>query len=115
MFLLAQFGSGFFVRIFTRDAFYIEKTVGFIRIYTLGVIPLAVQYAIVDGFTGMGIAKAALPLSFARKGIYIGLVIALCVWTVSYTHLMAKERVFIAGKAVLYSSAELFLPEEFKR
>ena len=28
---------------------------------------------------------------------------------------MAKERVFIAGKAVLYSSAELFLPEEFKR
>lgn len=80
MFLLAQFGSGLFVRIFTRDALYIEKTVGFIRIYTLGVIPLAVQYAIVDGFTGMGIAKAALPLSFARKAIYIGLVVLLCIW-----------------------------------
>lgn len=80
MFLLAQFGSGFFVRIFTRDALYVSKTVHFIRIYTLGVIPLAVQYAIVDGFTGMGIARAALPLSFIRKGIYIGLVVALCVW-----------------------------------
>lgn len=80
MFLLAQFGSGFFVGIFTREPLYLEKTVGFIRIYTLGVIPLAVQYAIVDGFTGMGIARAALPLSFARKGIYIGLVILLCVW-----------------------------------
>lgn len=80
MFLFAQFGSGFFVRIFTRDPLYLAKTVGFIRIYTLGVIPLAVQYAIVDGFTGMGIARVALPLSFARKAIYIGLVILLCVW-----------------------------------
>lgn len=79
LFLLAQFGSGYFVRIFTRDALYISKTVHFIRIYTLGVIPLALQYAVVDGFTGMGIARAALPLSFVRKGIYISLVILLCV------------------------------------
>lgn len=81
MFLLAQFSAGFFVRIFTRDAFYISKSVDFIRIYTLGVIPLAVQYALVDGLTGMSIAKAALPLSFARKGIYILLVVCLAVMT----------------------------------
>lgn len=80
MFLIAQFGSTFFVWIFTKDPVYVSKTVGFIRIYTLGVIPLAIQYAIVDGFTGMGIARAALPLSFIRKGIYIGLVVLLCVW-----------------------------------
>lgn len=78
MFLAAQLGSSLFVRIFTRDPIYISKTVHFIRIYTLGVIPLAVQYAIVDGFTGMGIARAALPLSFIRKGIYIALVVILC-------------------------------------
>lgn len=80
MFLIAQFGSGLFVRIFTRDPLYVSKSVDFIRIYTLGVIPLAVQYAIVDGFTGMGIARAALPLSFLRKGIYIGLVVIFCIW-----------------------------------
>lgn len=80
MFLIAQFGGGIFVRIFTGESLYIEKTVDFIRIYTLGIIPLAVQYAIVDGFTGMGIARAALPLSFIRKGLYIGLVVIFCIW-----------------------------------
>ena len=41
-----------------------------IRIYTLGVIPLAVQYTVIDGFTGMGMMQYALPLSFFRKAIY---------------------------------------------
>lgn len=80
MFLLAQLGSEIFVRIFTQNPLYIEKTVYFIRIYTIGVIPLAIQYALVDGFTGMGIAKAALPLSLFRKALYISLVILLCVY-----------------------------------
>lgn len=75
MFLIAQFGSEIFVRIFTQDAMYIERTVKYIRIYTLGVIPLAIQYAVVDGFTAMGQPKSALPLSFFRKGLYMVLVI----------------------------------------
>ena len=79
MFLFAQFGSEFFVKIFTQDPLYIERTVHFIKIYTLGVIPLAVQYTVVDGMTGMGIAKVALPLSFFRKAVYIGLVVLLCI------------------------------------
>lgn len=79
MFAAAQLGAGFFVLIFTRDVQYLMMTTRFIRIYTLGIIPLAVQYALVDGLTGMGIARAALPLSFIRKGIYIGLVIFLSV------------------------------------
>lgn len=74
MFLLAQFASKYFVYLFTKDATYVEMSVHFIRIYTLGVIPLAVQYALVDGFTGMSIAQAALPLSTFRKTIYIALV-----------------------------------------
>lgn len=75
MFALAQFGSRFFVRIFTGDPHYIELTTRFIRIYTMGVIPLAIQYVLVDGLTGMGIARAALPLSFIRKIIYIALAV----------------------------------------
>lgn len=79
LFLFAQFGSSLFAGIFTRDAVYLEKSVHFISIYTLGVIPLAIQYTIVDGMTGMGIARVALPLSFFRKGLYIGLVVILCI------------------------------------
>lgn len=77
MFLFARFGAGYFVMLFTRDPYYTAKTIEFIKIYTLGIIPLAVQYAVVDAFTAMGIAKAALPLSFFRKGIYIALVVYL--------------------------------------
>ena len=47
------------------------------RYYTLGIIPLAIQYEIVDGFTGMGQVKYALPLSLFRKAIYL-----LCVYII---------------------------------
>lgn len=80
MFVIAQAAPTLFVRIFTTDPMYVERTAGFIRIYTLGVIPLAIQYTLVDGLTAMGIVKASFPLSFARKGIYITLVILLCVY-----------------------------------
>ncbi len=79
MFLIAQFGAAFFVRIFTDNEQYIALSIRFIRIYTLGVVPLAVQYVMVDGLTGMGIARIALPLSFFRKGVYISLVVLLSV------------------------------------
>ena len=39
-------------------------------IFTLAIIPLAFQYEIVDGFTGLGQVQVALPLSFFRKGLY---------------------------------------------
>ncbi len=79
MFLFAQCGAGLFARIFTGEVQYIEMTRRFICIYTLGIIPLAVQYVLVDGLTGMGIARLALPLSFFRKTVYISLVIWLSI------------------------------------
>lgn len=78
MFVLAQFASRSYVWLFTKEPLYIERTVGFIRIYTLAVIPLAVQYSIVDAFTGMGLPKFSFPLSFFRKAVYIVLLIVLC-------------------------------------
>ena len=42
-----------------------------IRIFTLKIIPLAVQYEIVDGYTGMGIALPAISLSTVRKTLYL--------------------------------------------
>ena len=77
MFVLAQWNvsAGVFVRLFTQNTAYQALTVRLIHIYTLGVIPLAIQYALVDGFTGMSLVAFSFPLSFLRKGLYIGLVI----------------------------------------
>ena len=70
LFLAAQIIPEYFVKIFTQNETYISLTVWAIRVYTLGIIPLALQYTIVDGFTGMGIANLAISLSFFRKGLY---------------------------------------------
>ena len=36
----------------------------------MAIIPLGVQYAIIDGLTGMGQVQLSLPLSFWRKTVY---------------------------------------------
>ena len=59
-------------RIFTHNEEYISLTVWAIRIYTAGIIPLALQYVVVDGFTGMGVASVAIFLSMFRKVLYLG-------------------------------------------
>ena len=77
MFVIAHTVPEYFVRIFTRDEEYVRVTVDAILVYTLGVIPLAVQYTIVDGFTGMGFSVAAISLSTFRKAIFF-----LCVFCI---------------------------------
>lgn len=71
MFLIAQGFPQYFVSIFTRDPVYTRVTGWAVRAYTLCIIPLAVQYTVVDGFTGMGIARAAISLSMIRKLVYL--------------------------------------------
>ena len=41
-----------------------------VRLTTLGIVPLSLQYVVVDEFTGMGMMQYALPLSLMRKGFY---------------------------------------------
>lgn len=71
MFLISQTLPRYFVEIFTKDEEYIELTVWAIRVFTLGIIPLTVQYVVVDGFTSMGIARIAIFLSMFRKAVYL--------------------------------------------
>lgn len=71
MFVLAQTMAPLFARIFTSDPGYIEQTAWMIRTYTLGVLGLAVQYPFVDGLTGMGLVKWALPFSMFRKLVFL--------------------------------------------
>ena len=71
MFLFSRTLAQYFVYLFTRNESYVELTVWAIRIYTMGIIPLAVQYEVVDGFTGMGVPSVAISLSMFRKLLYL--------------------------------------------
>ncbi len=80
MLLIAQCIPQLFARIFTQNPEYIAMTARLIRIYTLGLLPLALQYEIVDGYTGMGMVKIALPLSIFRKAVFFACVFILPVF-----------------------------------
>jgi putative MATE family efflux protein len=80
MFILAHTVPKYFVLIFTKNEAYVELTVWAIKIYTMGIIPLALQYAVVDGFVGMGVAKVAITLSMFRKVIFLGGAALIPIW-----------------------------------
>ncbi len=81
LFVVGQTAGAGFVRLFTSEAFLAKEAVRAIRICTLAVIPLAVQYAIVDGLTGLGQVKYSLPLSTFRKAVYfLALFIVPALW-----------------------------------
>lgn len=70
LFLMARLAGPIFVSLFTSDAGLNAQACRAINICTLAAIPLGIQYAIVDGFTGMGQIQMSLPLSFWRKAVY---------------------------------------------
>ncbi|MEG1366623.1 MAG: MATE family efflux transporter [Oscillospiraceae bacterium] len=71
MFAISQILPQFFVLIFTRNTEYVRLSVWGIRVFTLAIIPMAIQYAVVDGFTAMGYARVAVSLSLFRKSIFM--------------------------------------------
>ena len=66
----AWLGGKWFVQLFTNDAAIAEKALWAIRVYLLSLLPLGIQYEIVDGFTAIGKVQYSLPLSFWRKLVY---------------------------------------------
>lgn len=70
MFVLARTISPLFVRLFTTNSEISQMSVWAIEVCTMALIPLGVQYAVVDGFTALGQVRYALPLSFFRKLAY---------------------------------------------
>ena len=70
LFLLARLAGPLFVQLFTRDQALSQQALKAIHISTLAILPLGVQYELVDGFTGMGQVQFSLPLSFWRKLVY---------------------------------------------
>lgn len=70
LFLLARVAGAPFVSLFTTDTELTVLACRAIRICTLGAVPLGIQYAIIDGFTGLGQVQLSLPLSLWRKTVY---------------------------------------------
>ncbi len=70
MFVMARLAGPLFVRLFTQDPVLADKAVWAIGVCTLAIIPLGLQYEVVDGFTAIGKVKISLPLSFWRKFVY---------------------------------------------
>ena len=66
-----------FAGLFTQDAAIRAQAAWAIRVCAAAVVPLAVQYTIVDGFTGMAQVKFAMFLSSFRKAVYFVALFAL--------------------------------------
>ena len=71
MTLITLFASQYFVRLFTGDAEILSRSVGYIKIFTCMVLPLAVQYPLVDETTALGHVRLALFCSMFRKCVYL--------------------------------------------
>ena len=72
LFVLARLAGPLFVRLFTSEADLAAEALSAIRVCTLAILPLAIQYEVVDGFTAMGQVHLSLPLSAFRKVVYFG-------------------------------------------
>ena len=70
LFILARIAGPLFVRLFTADPLIAKEAFRAIKIFTLAIIPLAIQYEIVDGFTGLAQVQYSFPLSTFRKIVY---------------------------------------------
>lgn len=67
MFVASQFLPSLFARVFTDDPALIAAAVRAIRVYTLSVLPMTLQYCFVDALTALGVPHVSMSLSLARK------------------------------------------------
>ena len=94
-FAALMFGLSFavarpFVSLFTKDETVAALSVWGIRVFMIGAIPLAFQYAFVDGLTALGQPQYAIVLSMTRKlVVFLG-----C--TLAFPYLFGVRSVFYA-------------------
>lgn len=63
--------SPLFVRLFTGDMDIVTRSVHYIKMFTCMILPLAVQYPLVDETTALGRVRQALFCSMLRKSIFL--------------------------------------------
>lgn len=100
MFASARAAGPLFTMLFTSDPLVAEKAQTAIRICTMMIIPLGIQYEIVDGFTAIGQVQLSLPLSFFRKLVYFAALFLLPAWGSAESAFYAEPVSDLAGPAV---------------
>ena len=71
MTLVTQLACQYFVRLFTSDAEILARSVSYIKIFTAMILPLAIQYPLVDETTALGQVRLALFCSMFRKCVFL--------------------------------------------
>lgn len=69
--LAVQVAPAWFAGLFLQDGSLLQMACLCLRRYTLGLLGIAVQYALVDSLTAMGKVRYAFPLSIFRKLLYL--------------------------------------------
>lgn len=76
MLLMTHLAAPLFVRLFTSDGEIAARSVRYIKIFTCMILPLAIQYPLVDETIAMGHLRLALFCSMFRKTVFLaGLVL----------------------------------------
>ncbi|OUN84006.1 MATE family efflux transporter [Flavonifractor sp. An52] len=69
--------SPVFVRLFTQNPELIDRSVGYIKVFTAMILPLAIQYPLVDETTALGHVRLALFCSLFRKTVFLACLLLL--------------------------------------
>lgn len=69
--------SPLFVGLFTRSPDVAAQSVHFIKVFTAMILPLAVQYPLVDETTALGRVRLALFCSLFRKSVFLACLLLL--------------------------------------
>ena len=88
--IAVQLAPHFFVGLFLPEGALSQQAADSLRLYTLALLGVAVQYALVDGLTAMGKVRWAFPLSVFRKIVYV-----LCLFVLP--NLLDIRYIFSAG------------------
>lgn len=88
--IAVQLAPHFFVGLFLPEGALSQQGADSLRLYTLALLGVAVQYALVDGLTAMGKVRWAFPLSVFRKIVYV-----LCLFVLP--NLLDIRYIFSAG------------------
>lgn len=107
--------GGQFVRLFTTDPTVSENAKWAIRVCTLSLLPLGIQYEIVDGFTAIGKVRFSLPLSFWRKTVYFAALFALPVFFGAKAAFYAEPISDVGGPFVSMAVYALFMNKVLKK
>ncbi len=116
MFALSFLVAKPFVSLFTDNVTVAERSVWGIRVFMIGIIPLAFQYAFVDGMTALGQPQFAIVLSLTRKLVlYLGATLLLPVFWGVQAVFYAEPVADIGGALLSTIVFLIFFPKILKK